>query len=224
MSTSVLTLARCAHVLDRVTTYEVLSLSGRSRSPRDFKRDGKYDWFRGQTHEWPLCPTRNQLDEEGRNDALVRPANFAYQLRLQPERGSLDACDEKELAVAQHYGIPTHRLDFTTDPEVAGFFATHGRGSATPPNGYILCLSTTELLLFWENAFPDLLPLKTTGVNVPDLWRLHDAMRFAVRDLDGSRTRSWRAAIQELLTSGEEDRATGLAMEVASPASHQIRA
>jgi len=31
--------------------------------------------------------------------------------------------------IAQHYGIPNHYIDFTTDPGVAGFFA---RTSATP--------------------------------------------------------------------------------------------
>jgi len=160
-------------VLDRITTYRAPSLSAAVQIAQDFKRGGKYDWFRGQTHEWPLCPTLNRLDEEHRNRALIRLANFAYWLRQQPELGWLDECDVKKLAVAQHYGIPTNLLDFTTDPEVAGFFATHGSGSSPPPIGYMLCLSPTDLLLFWETAFPDLLPLKITEVDVPDLWRLH---------------------------------------------------
>lgn len=36
------------------------------------------------------------------------------------------------IAVAQHYGIATHFIDFTTEPYVAGYFASEGIPKQTP--------------------------------------------------------------------------------------------
>ena len=58
-------------------------------------------------------------------------------------------------AVAQHYGIPTNCIDFTTSAEVAGFFAADN-ANARPlsDESCILCLNTRDLKRFWRNMPP----------------------------------------------------------------------
>jgi len=39
---------------------------------------------------------------------------------------ALASNDDAAIAVAQHYGFATHFIDFTTEPSVAGYFASEG--------------------------------------------------------------------------------------------------
>jgi hypothetical protein len=75
------------------------------------------------------------------------------------------------LAVAQHYGIPTHLVDFTLDPDVAGFFS-YDTPKAVPQNleSVIVCLNTEDLM---RVRLPDQMPKPECLVKeVTDLWRL----------------------------------------------------
>jgi hypothetical protein len=79
-------------------------------------------------------------------------------------------------AIAQHYGIPTHYIDFTTDPGVAGFFSAD---TSTPPSdgkSCIYCLNTEDLISTWE-TLKELderkgAKLELININVRNLWRL----------------------------------------------------
>jgi hypothetical protein len=55
--------------------------------------------------------------------------------------------DDAMLAIAQHYGLPTNLVDFTTNPRVAAFFATHEapRPTAEKDSSCIICLDFEEL-------------------------------------------------------------------------------
>ena len=156
--------------VDQREEYTVDSVADALKLAEQFKRKGRYDWFRGQAHEWPLCPSLNRLDDQSRNEALMRLGWFAAWVRSTPEARHLKS-DESKIAVAQHYRIATHFLDFTTSPRVAVFFAGH-----EPPEGaergYLLCLRTADLQQFWSAVFPNLLPLRFLEFHVPDLWRL----------------------------------------------------
>src|SRR5262249_55301609 len=135
----------------------------------ELRLKGEYDWFRGQAHKWPLCPTLNRLDEEARNTALLRLARFGMWVQTTPEARYLES-DEAKLAVAQHYGVPTHFLDFTTSPRVAVFFATH-RPPQEAEHGFVLCLNTAELNHVWNEILcgvvPQLRPLRFVNLHVP---------------------------------------------------------
>ncbi|WP_152900854.1 FRG domain-containing protein, partial [Pseudomonas aeruginosa] len=55
------------------------------------------------------------------------------------------------LAVLQHYGFPTTYIDFTTEPAVAGFFASDTKVQPEGPgNSVIYCLNTDDLTEFYE--------------------------------------------------------------------------
>jgi FRG domain len=86
-----------------------------------------------------------------RIDSFVRWAGITP--GLEPIAKDHDAL----LAVAQHYGIPTHYIDFTTDPGVAGFFACD---AAQPPEtgteSCIYCVNTEDLNDVWEPYVPAL--------------------------------------------------------------------
>jgi hypothetical protein len=160
--------------MNALKVYKVNSVAQAMALAEELKFKGEYDWFRGQAHEWPLCPTLNRQDEESRNNALLRLARFGNWVQSVPEARYLDS-DEAILAVAQHYGLPTHFLDFTASPRVAVFFATH-EPPAGAEQGFVLCLNTADLNKVWNECLcevqSDRLPLRFVELHVPDLWRL----------------------------------------------------
>jgi len=82
-------------------------------------------------------------------------------------------------AIAQHYGLPTHFLDFTTDPAVAGFFAADGDPPAVNTRSCIFCLDTADLVDLWGTVSAvlaeqgeELAPIDLVLPDVANLWRL----------------------------------------------------
>nr|WP_268939955.1 FRG domain-containing protein [Pseudomonas carnis] len=147
-----------------------------------FKAEGRYDWFRGQLREWapssslerkvlPDPGARSQFDEK-----LIR---FTRWVTKQPALAYLaqDEHVDSLFAVLQHYGFPTNYIDFSTEPAIAGFFASDTQSPPEEPgNCIIYCLNTTDIKEFYSH-----LPLSDEGiafiaepvtVDVPNLWRL----------------------------------------------------
>jgi hypothetical protein len=115
--------------------YEVGSCQEAIELARTFREKGAYDWFRGQASAaHPVVPTllRATTDLRLAEERLDRFFGWARRTRgLEPI-----ARDETQMhAVAQHYGMPTHFVDFTVDPDVAGFFAWDTK-EAPPPAQY----------------------------------------------------------------------------------------
>ena len=84
------------------------------------------------------------------------------------------------MAVAQHYGMPTPFLDFTTEPDVAAFFASDTGGRPRPKQtACILCLNRATFEQSWEDlnasyradSGQDL--VRIVEIDVQNLWRLH---------------------------------------------------
>jgi len=139
----------------------------------EFKQMGKYDWFRGQIQNWPLVSSFARLKMEEVDEALQKAARFEHWFKTTPGLEDIAANTDMGIAVAQHYGLPTTFVDFTTEPAVAGFFASHGRPAAVRPS-CIMCLDTVDLAEFWErlqryrgDAVPEFI-----HTSVPNLWRL----------------------------------------------------
>jgi hypothetical protein len=159
-----------------------------------FQREGRYQWFRGQTRNWTLLSSLNRRGDDVQPE-IDRFKHFRRWLHSTPGLEHLAGDLDAAVAVAQHYGLGTHFIDFTTDPAVAGFFATEGiapRAPAAlvledeeyrffggqPPRpdiGVILCLDRDKLMDAWElvashmpaDAAPEFLER-----SIPDLWRL----------------------------------------------------
>jgi hypothetical protein len=161
-----------------------------------WKRDGKYDWFRGQTRNWTLSSSLARHPSESQS-AQRRIQRFDTWVHNTPGLEALAAASDNVVAVAQHYGMLTHFIDFTTEPEVAGFFASEGVGSSDPGAfdvekethrffasrpplntiGCILCLKRSELMETWQSV-ADMRPMPADAapefleLSVPNLWRL----------------------------------------------------
>jgi hypothetical protein len=148
---------------------------------RKLKQAGEYDWFRGQVRDWDPVST---LERKVGNDPVKLED---YQARLGrffqwvSEQEGLSHLAEPEnmdsiFAIMQHYGFPTNYIDFSTDPSIAGFFASD---CDSPPGGdgvsVIYCLNTVDLKDFYKKITGTLTDLKIEfiDVDVSNLWRLH---------------------------------------------------
>jgi hypothetical protein len=138
---------------------------------KQFLKSNEYDLYRGQSGLWAVVSTFVRLDETEQKIALEKYAFIDSWLQ---EKLNIDDLD-KRIAIAQHYRIPTNFVDFTTNPDVAMYFATEESGSE--PNEYacIICINTKK---FNDNIkimkqceeysqYPEIL-----DIDVDNLWRL----------------------------------------------------
>jgi hypothetical protein len=143
-----------------------------------FRASGAYDWFRGQTPNRPLQSSLVRRDDAGQDEAMERLSRFTAWLEGVPELAAIARDPDAPLAVAQHYGVPTNLVDFTTEPAVAAFFAAHDAPAFRDEDdtSCILCLDTGELASFWEAisaARPEWPEPARIRVELDELWRIH---------------------------------------------------
>jgi hypothetical protein len=148
---------------------------------KKLKRCGEFDIFRGQVTNWPLLPSALRPGVT-RDSVIQRLSHFYGWVRQTPELASLRNNLDFFHAVAQHYGLPTTLLDFTFDPEVAGFFASHGARAAPLPGALrfscIIGANSERLTRSWEDINQRHRDREGTGlvrlvtVDVRNLWRL----------------------------------------------------
>ena len=92
--------------------------------------------------------------------------------------GLNDFSDENNVhalfAILQHYGVPTHYIDFSTDPGVAGFFAADTKEPAEGATSCIYCLNTADLMDVWSlmRDVREGAQLELVTIDVSNLWRL----------------------------------------------------
>jgi hypothetical protein len=150
-----------------------------------FKDSGKYDLFRGQRENWPLISSFARLSDEKREQELETLKRFFAWVHSTKELEYLQHNEDTMWAVAQHHGLKTNYIDFTTDSAVAGYFASENAEKIKGPS-CIMCLDTSDLLGFWKLLSSDYPPPKIVHVEVPNLWRL-EAQKgiFLQSNLDG---------------------------------------
>ena len=146
---------------------------------------GQYNWFRGQLQaSWmPSSSLERALDRGESHEILQqRILRFQHWAESEPSLKYLaDAANRDQLfAVLQHYGVPTCYIDFSTDPGIAGFFASDCE--VPPPPGTIstiLCLSTADIRAFYDTHIDSAYgrgaetpQIDLVSVDVNNLWRL----------------------------------------------------
>ena len=119
-----------------------------------FKDEGRYNWFRGQVKDWPPHSTAVRLLRRGDAEEIQRVEErwtmFLRWLTHCPELSRWADLSQKcnvhaVEAIMQHYGIPTHYIDFSTEPAVAGFFAADTQTLEYGTMSCIYCLNTEDL-------------------------------------------------------------------------------
>jgi hypothetical protein len=145
----------------------------------EFRNSGRYDWFRGQLQNWPLKSSFARLTRSGQEDALDKVARLEQWAKetqgLESLTSSIEGVSNIDglVAVAQHYGLPTNYIDFTTSPEIAGFFATDNpKSHPLEKESCIMCLNTGDLRDFWTGMPPKYPAPEFIQLEVPNLWRL----------------------------------------------------
>jgi hypothetical protein len=165
------------------TTYNASNVDEAIAIANTLKREGKYDWFRGQVRTWPPYSSAFRMvltGEEGWGKKLEdRLPNFFSWLQITPGLEVIANDRDSAFAIAQHYGIPTHYIDFTTEPSVAGYFACDTQSVLLGVESCIYCLNTDNLRDLWTSIrtvmirdgmeIPD---LEFVNIKVPNLWRL----------------------------------------------------
>jgi len=135
--------------------------------------EGKHDWFRGQLENWPLRSTFSRLTPVEKQDALHKLGRFEKWAKETLGLEAIAADADALLAIAQHYGLPTNFVDFTTRPAVAGFFASDNpRNRKVNKDSCIICLSTADLKDCWNGMPAQYPPPELLCLDVPNLWRL----------------------------------------------------
>lgn len=139
----------------------------------DLVRPGRRFIFRGQRRDWPVRSSRTRLTETELTPAEEQLGRYEAWLHQTPGLAALAADVDQALAVAQHYGLPTNFVDFTTAPRIAGFFASEkAEPNKKPEDACIVCLDVDDLLEFWEAMPAKYPPPEFLPLTVPDLWRL----------------------------------------------------
>lgn len=140
-----------------------------------FKQEGKYDWFRGQQKDWTPSASVYRLKKSDLKRENQRMSEFLWWMNNTKGLEYLHGNEDAQLAIAQHYGLSTTFLDFTTDPSVAGYFASQVKKYSRNTHGYIYCLNTIDLSKWWQlvkSSKPDLPTVDFISEKVSNLWRL----------------------------------------------------
>jgi hypothetical protein len=179
------TLARKEQVFDSVKNAVAVAMR--------MKEEDGYDLFRGQQCAWPIVSSFRRLNLKEQSEAKSRLNQFINWAKKEPALLQYGFSSDQAIAVAQHYGIPTTFLDFTTDIEVARYFATEhcigldGNGDRQPELSCIVAIKSDHLKAWVKERFQqagEFLGSEILELDVPNLWRLEaQAGVFLVDDV-----------------------------------------
>lgn len=149
--------------------FEVDSVEEAVTLAESLQLSDEYNIFRGQIADWPMRSTFSRLSVSQQHKARERFLDFAAFVERTPEMEEMQGDRLRVMAVAQHYGIPTILVDFTTKPAVAGWFASHGQPPETK-RASIIYLAHED---FVAQQYKDTLEqLYIVRIAVDNLWRL----------------------------------------------------
>ena len=144
---------------------------------KKFKNSGKYNLFRGQAQNWPVISSLGRLLPDLNPEIQKRIERLFLFFDSNPVLHKYKSDVDWFWAVAQHYGIQTNYIDFTSNPEVAAYFATNSKANTPDKESVIVCLNENDWTLFmsgFEGYFKTekVVSPYIARVNVDNLWRL----------------------------------------------------
>jgi hypothetical protein len=146
------------------------------------KTEEGFDLFRGQRCDWPVVSSFRRLDSEQQADAVARVNQFIHWTNSEAALKQYEFSSDAAIAVAQHYGVATTFLDFSTDIEVARYFATEhclepAYQDATGPSelSCIVAIRSAHVDTWVKERFRrtnEFLGSQVLRLEVPNLWRI----------------------------------------------------
>ena len=159
---------------------------------RRMKDEDGFDLFRGQRCAWPVVSSFRRLDSEKQAEATSHIHQFINWAKKEPALLEYGFSSDQAIALAQHYGIPTTFLDFSTDIEVARYFATEHcikradkLGDGQSELSCIVAVQSTHLQAWVKERFRqkgEFLGPEILRLDVPNLWRLEAQSGWFVVD------------------------------------------
>lgn len=144
---------------------------------QQFQRNKKYDLFRGQNENWPVISSMVRLSTAQAEINMGR-INRLREFLLQYEHTQKYAENLDDiLAIAQHYGIATDFIDFSSSPVIAMFFATHSKCKLIDKEGVVICLNSEDfkrIIAFCHTLFQSrgIVSPYIYETRIDNLWRL----------------------------------------------------
>ncbi|KAF2518663.1 FRG domain-containing protein [Flavobacterium salilacus subsp. salilacus] len=156
--------------------YKVNSIEEAVSLAKEYKNSGKYNLFRGQAQNWSVVPTMGRTNKEFDEIKDIIERLYYFMESHQPLHKYIDNKDWL-VAIAQHYGIPTSFIDFTSNVEIAAFFATNSKSNVIGKDSVIICLNENDFnefirfieIIFKEQKTPT---PEVISIDVDNLWRL----------------------------------------------------
>ncbi len=153
--------------------YEVNNIYDAYRLIVRFKTIGKYHWFRGQSRNWALNSSLARLNKIDRQNSINKLLRFISWIKNEKGTKSFSKDIDKIIAVAQHYGIPTNFIDFTTEPKVACYFCTRKKWARKNWVSSIICINTIEIQEKFQKYKQNEICPELLNIDLLDLWRLN---------------------------------------------------
>lgn len=158
-------------------TYKVENIDKAFELAKRFELEGKYNLFRGQAKNWEVISTAGRLSSIKLSESVQKLERLLYYFSKENSLKKYCQRVDSFFAIAQHYGLATNYIDFTTDVKVAFYFATNSKDNKIGEECSIICLNENafkEFVSFSKILYRNLnfVPPYISKINVDNLWRL----------------------------------------------------
>ncbi len=158
-------------------SYRVNSYYEARELAKSFQASGKYNLFRGQAKNWKVIPSIGRVANKEYPKVKEKIERFYDYFKTEESLAKYASCIDTIFSIAQHYGLPTYYIDFTSDVDVTFFFAMNSKENKINEDCSIVCLNEEDFcecvemfkyIFEKENVHPPFI-LKA---EVDNLWRL----------------------------------------------------
>lgn len=162
---------------------KVASISEAIQVANHLRDANVFDLFRGQLNaDWPCTSSLERKNDAERARARTLFNDLHEFATTHPEMQVYLENEVALWAIAQHYGIPTRFIDFSTNPTKAAFFcADTNTPVESGTTSALYCLNSVKFKEFWaqmkpflKTADPSIIPRppEIIHIDVSNLWRL----------------------------------------------------